>query len=261
MTFDDELKRAFESLGDRLHAEVQHQIDAAMAELHTASAAREADAIVPAPIPEASAPDAAIVEGIRAIDAARSLTDILDALATAAARHADGIEVRLRRSSGWQTWRAIGIDGSDADALHLPIAIGGETVGELYAERASADPLEILTRHAARALEAMAAFKTARALAREADAAPVEVLGDDDASAQRYAKLLVSEIKLYHEPDVLAGRRERDLGSRLGGEIARARTLYDQRIPPQVRERRDYFRDELVRTLANGDASLLEIRS
>ena len=37
--------------------------------------------------------------------------------------------------------------------------------------------------------------------------------------------------------------------------------MYEQRVPPHVRERADYFQDELVRTLANGDASLLEVRS
>ena len=82
---------------------------------------------------------------------------------------------------------------------------------------------------------------------------------EEDASARRYARLLVSEIKLYHEAAVVDGRRDRDLATRLGGEIARARVLYEQRVPPQVRERADYFHDELVRTLANGDATLLQL--
>jgi hypothetical protein len=30
-------------------------------------------------------------------------------------------------------------------------------------------------------------------------------------------------------------------------------------VPPQVRQRADYFHDELVRTLANGDATLLQL--
>src|SRR4029079_5317459 len=68
------------------------------------------------------------------------------------------------------------------------------------------------------------------------------------------------EIKLYHEDSIAAGRRDRDLGSRLGGEIARARVLYEQRVPPHVRARAPYFDDELVRTLADGDQSLLETR-
>ena len=84
---------------------------------------------------------------------------------------------------------------------------------------------------------------------------------DDDTSARRYARLLVSEIRLYHESAVIDGRRDRDLATRLGGEIARARVMYEQRVPPHVRGRADYFHDELVQTLADGDSSLLEVRS
>ena len=80
-------------------------------------------------------------------------------------------------------------------------------------------------------------------------------------SARRYARLLVSEIKLYHEPAVIDGCRVRDLATRLGGEIARARVMYEERVPAQVRERHDFFHEELVKTLANGDASLLELRT
>jgi hypothetical protein len=89
--------------------------------------------------------------------------------------------------------------------------------------------------------------------------APVDEGEEADSSARRYAKLLVSEIKLYHEAAVVAGRRDRDLATRLGGEISRARVLYEQRVPAAIRDRADYFRDELVRTLANGDATLLRL--
>jgi len=47
----------------------------------------------------------------------------------------------------------------------------------------------------------------------------------------------------------VAGRREHDLSERLAGEIARARVLYEQRIPPEKRGHVDHFHDELVRTL------------
>jgi hypothetical protein len=70
--------------------------------------------------------------------------------------------------------------------------------------------------------------------------------------------LLVSEIKLYHEPEVAAGRRERDLAVRLGGEIAHARALYEQRVPRETRAAADFFHQELVRTLADGDEALLK---
>jgi hypothetical protein len=84
-----------------------------------------------------------------------------------------------------------------------------------------------------------------------------ELLSDDEESALLYARLLVSEIQMYNETAVAAGRRDGDLTAHLGGEIARARLLYEERVPARVRARRDYFRDELVRTLANGDARLL----
>ena len=265
MTFDDDLKRAFDALSDRLHAEVQHQIDAAMAELRAATPpAVEPPSPPPEPPPavqDTTVPD--LAAAMRQMDEARSLTDVLDALTSGAARQSRGAAVRLRRGGRTEDWRAIGVnaDADAADATRLAIAISGEPIGELYAEGGSADALEILARHASRCLESMTAFKTARALARHADAPSDEQIGEEDASARRYAKLLVSEIKLYHEGEVVAGRRERDLASRLGGEIARARVLYDQRVPPHVRQRADYFHDELVRTLADGDSSLLEFHA
>ena len=128
------------------------------------------------------------------------------------------------------------------------------------------DAIEILARYAARCLEALTAFKAARALTErpggpdgEGAATSDEAIAEEDASARRYARLLVSEIKLYHEDAVVDGRRDRDLATRLGGEIARARVLYEQRVPPHVRQRADYFHDELVRTLADGDATLLQL--
>ena len=69
--------------------------------------------------------------------------------------------------------------------------------------------------------------------------------------------MLVSEIKLYHETVVDEGRREGDLRTRLSAQIARARQLYEERVPPQVRSHSDFFEGELVRTLAGGDAALL----
>jgi hypothetical protein len=280
MTFDDELKHAFEALTARLQTELERQIQAAKDELAAAAPPPPAPPPPKEGEPPPSAPDAEaderLVEGIRSIDNARSLSAILDALASAAARDASRVAVLLTRGGEWRAWRTTGFDhepdvaalsGMAPDAGHdsrgrvrLPLAISGETVGVLYAEDGRLAALEILARHAARCLESMTAFKTARALARQ-DPPPGDETGtDDEMSARRYARLLVSEIKLYHEAEVVVGRRERDLMSRLAGEITRARVLYDQRVPSQVRRRADYFHDELVRTLAEGDASLVETR-
>ena len=121
--------------------------------------------------------------------------------------------------------------------------------------------LETIARHAARSLESLTAFKTARALASGDAQTTAGDDGDQDVAAKRYARLLISEIRLYHEAAVAAGRKERDLTTRLGGEIARARVLYEQRVPPHIRQRADHFRDELVRTLADGDAALVDART
>ena len=325
MTFDDQLKRAFDTLTIQLHdefsrhvqavvdelanaakaereqalADVQREHDAARAErdqvlaeaererqtahadlerrLAEADAARHAAASAgSAATDELSAAGERLVSGIRAIDAARSLSDVLDTLVTSAAREVNDAGVALVRDGGYLGWRAVGFDEPShrgesvelpAGVGTIPLAVSGEMVAVLYSRpsesRMANAALEILARHAARCLESMTAFKAARAALvkarNRADEIGDDSTADENAAARRYARLLVSEIKLYHEPEVLAGRRERDLATRLGGEIARARVLYEQRVPAQIREQTDYFRDELVRTLANGDSTLLQL--
>jgi len=67
----------------------------------------------------------------------------------------------------------------------------------------------------------------------------------------------VSEIKLYNEENVLEGRRNRDLYARLREDIDRSRQIYDERVHESVRQGTDYFQQELVRSLAGGDARAL----
>jgi len=234
-----------------------------------------------------------LLDAIRAIDTSRTLGEVLDTLTTSAAAEGGRAGVLLVQDGRLRGWRFRGFGSSmsepssvdlaigDAQSLsegresiETPLALFGETVAVLYADRSSDQSaaaqsshwrgtLEILSRHAMRALEALTAIKTARSIAGPQpamhDHAMLEDADDAESSARRYAKLLVSEIKLYHESDVVAGRRDRDLASRLGGEISRARVLYEQRVPAAVRNRADYFRDELIRTLANGDATLLQL--
>jgi hypothetical protein len=75
--------------------------------------------------------------------------------------------------------------------------------------------------------------------------------------ARRFARLLVSEIKLYNEPKVDAGRKNKDLYERLKEDIDRSRQMYDERISEDVRKTSNYFYDELVRILADGDVGAL----
>ena len=75
--------------------------------------------------------------------------------------------------------------------------------------------------------------------------------------ARRFARLLVSEIKLYNESKVEQGRKNKDIYERLKEDIDRSRQMYDERIGEDVRKSSNYFYDELVRILADGDAGSL----
>ena len=77
------------------------------------------------------------------------------------------------------------------------------------------------------------------------------------ADAQRFARLLVSEIKLYNENHVVEGRRNRDLYLRLKRDVDKSREMYENRIAPLVARKNDYFHDEIVRILGEGDPSTL----
>lgn len=75
--------------------------------------------------------------------------------------------------------------------------------------------------------------------------------------AKRLARLLVSEIKLYNERKVEEGRAAGDIYERLKDDIERSRQVYEERTPEAVRRGSDYFRDELVRILAEGKPDIL----
>jgi len=75
--------------------------------------------------------------------------------------------------------------------------------------------------------------------------------------AKRFARLVVSEIKLYNESKVAEGRKTKDIYERLKEDIERGRQMYNDRVSAQVRGSTDYFQDELVRILAGGDPGAL----
>jgi hypothetical protein len=297
----EETRRELSGVREEADRELAHVREEAQRQLAEADARREsAEAAAP---PPADADLGRLADSMRAIDAARSLTEMLDTLVTVASCDASGVEVWLVRGGELHRWAASAADegqppavrslaaagaiaeaarsnatARDEDVLAVPIALAGQVVAVFSADRdprtetlaATPGNLELLVRYTAKSLEALTAFRTARALTQRPEAAPADASpvaldesSEEDMSARRYARLLVSEIKLYHESAMIEGRRDRDLATRLGGEIARARVMYEQRVPPHARARGDYFQDELVRTLAGGDASLLklEVRS
>lgn len=152
-------------------------------------------------------------------------------------------------------------DAAVPDGVAVPLMIGGRAVAVLYADGGlpPARPVapasvELLARHASAIVSLRTATRTLdvfRGLAPDAEA------GGDEQGARRFARLLVSEIKLYNEAAVHDGRRHHDLLRRLGPEIERARRLYEERVPPSIGSRHAYFQHELVQTLAEGDPALL----
>ena len=75
--------------------------------------------------------------------------------------------------------------------------------------------------------------------------------------AMRFARLLVSEIKLYNEAKVQQGRSNNGIYNLMRDDIERSRQLYKERVPEPIRSRTNYFNDELIRILADGDASAM----
>jgi hypothetical protein len=75
--------------------------------------------------------------------------------------------------------------------------------------------------------------------------------------AQKFAKLLIAELKLYNQPKLASAYRTGDIYQQLKPEIDRARKMYDKRVPLDATFGRDYFYEELVNGLAEGDATKL----
>lgn len=148
--------------------------------------------------------------------------------------------------------------GQSRAGVAIPIDVGGQTVAMVYADDGDAEhaapagwpeAIELVARHAASRIETVTAVRTAQVLGARTTVAP------DEQSARRYAKLLVSEIKMYNEMPVKLGRSHRDLYERLRPEIERARRQFEERVP--ALGARQAFDDELIQILADGDATLL----
>jgi hypothetical protein len=89
------------------------------------------------------------------------------------------------------------------------------------------------------------------------DRASMEADDPERKKARKLARLFVSEIKLYNEKLVVEGRAAGDLYARLKDSIDQSLVAFERRVPEAVRAEFDYMHDELVRQLAEGNASKL----
>lgn len=107
----------------------------------------------------------------------------------------------------------------------------------------------------------VASARSASAAAPAAATDPLAGLSPEDADthrkAQRFARLLVDEIKLYNQAKVAEGRRNKDLYDRLKEDIDKSRGTFQKRYGSSVAANADYFQNELLRSLAEDDISIM----
>jgi hypothetical protein len=80
---------------------------------------------------------------------------------------------------------------------------------------------------------------------------------DAHRKAQRFARLLVDEIKLYNQAKMTEGRKNKDLYDRLQEDIDKSRSTYQKRFGNTPAASGDYFNQEIIRSLAEDDVALL----
>jgi hypothetical protein len=137
---------------------------------------------------------------------------------------------------------------ADPFATHAP----RHTAARMPEPEPAAEVVEI-SAHAASAGAAASAPATA--------ADPFAGMSPEDAEthrkAQRFARLLVDEIKLYNQAKVAEGRRHRDLYDRLKEDIEKSRATYQKRYGSTAAASGDYFQKEVVRNLAEEDLTVM----
>ncbi len=278
-----------------------------------------------------------LLDAVRALDAAGSSNELLDALGAVVARDAGRTGVFVVRGASFQGWALTGFGAIDSQPSRLdvpiaqaplvqravqtkrtvvssegdstamadpaaaaptsggvavPLVVADRVTAVVYADALTADGreaqlakgwssiVELLARHAARCLTVLEARRLAastspavakphtrtpsgergrRAPAESLPAATSVSPDTSEVSARRLARLLISEIKLRNEASVDEGRRAGNLLARLGPQIDRARRVYDARVPATLVSRAQLFHQELVTTLADGDASRLGV--
>jgi len=114
---------------------------------------------------------------------------------------------------------------------------------------------------AAEVVEVASARAASAAAAPAAATDPLAGLSPEDADvhrkAQRFARLLVDEIKLYNQAKVAEGRRNKDLYDRLKEDIDKSRGTFQKRYGNTAAASSDYFQHELLRSLAEDDVSIM----
>jgi hypothetical protein len=137
---------------------------------------------------------------------------------------------------------------SDPFASHAPKHVAPKPVPDPEPVAEVAEVVEVAATASASAAAAPAADPFAGLSAEDADV---------HRKAQRFARLLVDEIKLYNQAKVNEGRRNKDLYDRLKEDIEKSRATFQKRYGNTAAAGADYFSKEVVRSLAEDDLSVM----
>jgi hypothetical protein len=136
----------------------------------------------------------------------------------------------------------------------------GHAPKHVMAAEASA---EAMTTEAVTASEVVVESATSSSAAAAAAPAldPFANMSPEDADvhrkAQRFARLLIDEVKLYNQAKVSEGRKKKDLYDRLKEDIEKSRSTFNKRYGNTVAASGDYLNHEIVRSLAGDDPSVM----
>lgn len=175
---------------------------------------------------------------------------------------------------------------SDGNALVVPLQVKDKVPALVYADAGTAggkldtSAVQLLVRAAGHWLELIAARKAGGpAVAERPEAEPEQAVEapappppsaaapaapevpaehqEVHKKAQKFAKLLVDELKLYNQAKVAEGRAHKDLYDRLKDDIDKSRATYEKRYGNTPAGSADYFRQAIIRILADNDESVL----
>jgi hypothetical protein len=145
---------------------------------------------------------------------------------------------------------------ADAAGEPAPPVQTGSSFSDPFAAHAPRHAMAAAT-EAETVVAAAAGMAAAAAPAKDAFAQMSPEDADIHRKAQRFARLLTDEIKLYNQAKVGEGRKHKDLYDRLKEDIEKSRVTYMKRYGNTVAASGDYFNSELIRSLAEDDVALM----
>jgi hypothetical protein len=180
----------------------------------------------------------------------------------------DALELLVLATSAWlevtslRKQAAVREDGEMVGRIESPPLQTVSSFSDPFAAHAPKHvPAKAVEPEPAAEVVEVASTRAASAAAPAAATDPLAGLSPEDADvhrkAQRFARLLVDEIKLYNQAKVAEGRRNKDLYDRLKEDIDKSRGTFQKRYGNTAAASADYFQSELLRSLAEDDISIM----